>query len=145
MIFWALTIVNFSFSVLTETTFMTFLTSAFADIPFIKKLVMSSTFFADSATFLASKFLSAFYNFENHDLCFHVLECLNTFSLIGGSTMLLSRHFITILQSCFRSLFRTDLSQFSAYIEREPALKVNVNEEHSAVKSFTIEKIHQWS
>ena len=43
-----------------------------------------------------------------------------TFS-IGGRTMFLSRLFITILQSCLRILFSTALSQFSAYIDRDPA------------------------
>ena len=35
--------------------------------------------------------------------------------------MFLSRLFITILQSCLRILFSTALSQFSAYIDRDPA------------------------
>ena len=35
--------------------------------------------------------------------------------------MFLSKLFITILQSCLRILFSTALSQFSAYIDRDPA------------------------
>jgi hypothetical protein len=40
---------------------------------------------------------------------------------MGGRTIFLSRLLITILHSCFNNRLSTDLSQFSAYIDKEPS------------------------
>ncbi len=46
---------------------------------------------------------------------------LTALSALGGSTMFLSRLFMTIFHSSLSSLFRTDLSQISAYMLSEPS------------------------
>ena len=71
---------------------------------------------------------------------------LLTFS-IGGRTMFLSRLFMTILQSCLRILFSTALSQFSAYIDRDPEDK---DDDHDTAIDetetlLTVKEVHERS
>ena len=68
-----------------------------------------------------------------------------TFSM-GGRTMFLSRLFMTILQSCLRILFNTALSQFSAYIDRDPEQgNDDVDDVTNEDFCLTVQEIHERS
>ena len=62
---------------------------------------------------------------------------------MGGSTMFLSTLFITILHNCLRMRFRTDLSQFSAYMDSEPAQDDSDYDDANDNDDPTVQQIHQ--
>ena len=59
--------------------------------------------------------------------------------------MFLSKLFITILQSCLRILFSTALSQFSAYIDRDPEEEDDGHEAPDDKTVLTVKEVHERS